>query len=202
MRPELPRDSCIFIAFLALISLGACASPPVRSTVDAFGETTGPARATTLCFLREGVSLRDRPAVDACEKAAKDRGIRLAAPGEAGCEYVVVTTGVSEVSQQVRSGSNVSVGVGLYRGWGYGGLGGIGMPTGSIETKEIAARALRVEIYRDRERKVPVHSIEVRSAGREISALAVAPEMCEAAFRDYPSPLQGKIYEIKPHPKE
>jgi hypothetical protein len=182
----------LFVPAFALAFAG-CGAVPVRSTVDAYGEPA-PDESGPLCFVRDAIPLRDRPASDACREAARSRGLPVG-ERESNCTFVVASTDVAAGSTEVTQNPSFSTSFGYGRGWGYRGLG---FGSGSTEVVEQAARTLRLEFYADRELKRPRRSIIVRSSGRESSALAVAAEMCEAAFEDYPANLSGKVYEIKP----
>lgn len=187
------RAACLgFVAALA-----GCGALPVRSTVDAYGEPTADETGRPLCFVRDSIPLRDRPASDACREAARRRGLPIG-EREPNCTYVVASTDVTAGTTEVTQSPAVSTSLAYRRGWGYRGLG-VGLGSGSTEIVEQAARTLRLEFYADRELKQARRSILVRSSGRESSALAVANEMCEAAFQDYPANLSGKVYEIKPN---
>lgn len=180
-------------ALLATL-LMSCGAAPVRSTVDAYGES-GSEEGRPLCFIRDRLPLRERPIADACLEAARARGLTASFPPQNDCIFVSVTSGVVGSSQRIETSPTVGSSVGFYGSRAVNAVG-IGLGTGSTEVRNLAERELSLQFFRDSALKQPIRTIDVRSAGSENSAAAVAYEMCEAAFREYPVNLRGEVYEI------
>ena len=174
----------------------ACAGPPVRSTVDAYGEIPIE-RTQSLCFVRDASELRDRPIADSCRDAARDAGIPIAEmdkPG--GCHYVVVSGHLASATRDIETTGSAFGGYSRFGGRRGGWGPGFGMGYGTAQdSKEYADRQVSITIYADAARKNAVRSIDIRSSGAQSSVPAVAYEMCEAAFRDFPKNLRGQVYD-------
>jgi|GEM_PF-3344941 len=187
------------ITTIFLVLLAGCSQAPVRSTVDSYGEAepaTKIGRDVPHYFAKEGLSLLEKQAAGSCETAAKDEGVSISDRACPECLQVVLHARLAGTEQVIRSTP------GYGSAWGIFGPVGVGYPVGSsITSSEEAGREITLQFFKDSgkaSRKEPIREIQIRSVGKQNSFTAVAYEMCQAAFRDYPKNLSGKFYEITP----
>lgn len=179
-------------ACLAPFLFAACSSPPVRSTVDAFGEKPVE-KSARHAFVKPSQELLEQQATQSCAQAARDAGVTVAEGECADCLQVQVRTRLAGTQQVIRSTPGWGASWGIFGG---GSAVGLGYGSGSTTSHTEAGREIQVQIFEDAALKKPLREIQVRSVGRENSVVAVAYEMCSAAFRDYPRNLSGAVYEI------
>jgi len=180
------------ITIILMLLLASCSQTPVRSTVDSYGDAE-PARDVLHYFAKDGLSLLEKQASGSCEKAAKDEGVSISDHSCPDCLQVVLHARLAGTEQVIRSTP------GYGGAWGIFGNVGVGYPMGSsITSSQEAGREITLQFFRDSSRKEPIREIQIRSVGKQNSFTAVAYEMCQAAFRDYPKNLSGKFYEITP----
>ena len=175
-----------------LSTLAACSTPPIRSTVDGYGE--GDLNKTdAFYFDREGLPLLEKPISDSCRMAANEAGLKTVDTACPACRRVEVHARIESAQQKIRSSPSVGTSVGFFGG--YSGLG-LGFGSGNnVRSEDQAARVIEVNIFVG-DAKKPMRSIVARSIGRDNSVAAVAHEMCTAAFQDFPQNISGKVYDV------
>ena len=178
---------------LILVFLLAGCATPIRSTVDGYGEAPL-GREEPLFFDRESLPLAERPISDPCRDAARDLKLSVRDQPCPDCRRVEVRSRLAGTTQAIRSGPSFGTSVGLFGG---GTAFGVGVGTGSAESRPETERIIEIQIFATGARD-PLRTISTRSLGRDNSVSAVAYEMCVAALRDYPANLKGKVYDVKP----
>ena len=183
----------VVLAFLSLSTLIACSQAPVRSTVESYGEA-GFDRNRTYYFELKSLSLLEKQSAEECKLAAKAAKLKVSNTLDQSVIPIEVHTKNLGTEQVVRSSPGFGSSFGIF-----GGSSGIGLGIGSgsdVNSSAEAGREVDLIFFSDREEKLRAREIQIRSVGRENSVAAVAFEMCQAAFQDYPQNLKGKVYEI------
>jgi hypothetical protein len=181
---------------LAIVTLAGCSTPTVRSTVDSYGEEKA-SRADPLYFNLHASSLLEKQSAIDCKEAARDSDLHVVDAPCKDCRLIEVharLAGTSEALQSIPGFSNTWAGFGRRSRFGTGLYS-----TTDVESFPVTGREIDIDVYFNSlaPSKSPDREIAVRSLGPENSVNAVAYEMCEAAFRDYPENLKGRYYELK-----
>lgn len=181
-----------------LFLLNACSQIPVQTSVDSSGEIAGGnTAAKNQVFYFESV---DRVADDfqtlkECRRAAQFLGFNTADQKCPQCTRVVIKTKVSSADPVVTSAPRLMSSGGMF-----GDERSIGNGLANRESIRSSAQANReidLTIFPYNGDVKASREIAVRSTGSGAQISAVAFEMCEAAFKDYPENLSGRRYDIK-----
>ena len=173
--------------------LCSCSHAPLRATVDSYGEERLD-RSLNYSFNLKNLTLLEKQAAQDCGLAAKEAQLKIMEQTCADCIPIELHTRLVGTEQVVRSSPGFGSSFGFFGG---GGLG-LGIGTGSnVRSSPESQREINLIFYADSMLKKNIREIQVRSAGRENSVSAVAYEMCQAAFRDFPQNVKGKYYEVK-----
>lgn len=183
--------SKVFFAMSAIWVLG-CSTPAVRSTVDSFGDRPID-RGAPHVFERAGPELLEQQATESCATAAKQAAVNVFEGECKDCVHVRIGTRLVGTQQVIRTSPGWG---GSYGMWGPNSAVGVGYSEPVTSAYQEAGREITLQFFQDKEMKRPIREIQVRSVGPENSVIAVAHEMCLAAFKEYPLNLAGAIYEI------
>ena len=174
------------------VFLVSCSQAPVRSTVDSFGDRPIE-RQQAIYFEMSESRLLDQQAARACEEAAQAASLKIVNQPCEKCLTITVEGRMAGTQQVIRASPGYGSSWGVF---GTNSGAGLGIATHATSSQE-AGRELTLRFYEGNDRKKPMREIQLRSVGRENSVSAVAYEMCQAAFQEYPQNIEGKFYEIK-----
>ena len=186
-----------FLIFSFLV-LNACAQLPVQSSVDSSGDLSsaaGSAKAQVLFFESADNEADDFQTVKECRRAAQFLGLNTADQKCPQCTKVSVKTKVSSADPVVTSAPRLMSSGGMFgdeRSLGNGLAN-----RESIRSSAQANREIFLSMYPYNGDVKSSREISVKSIGSGAQISAVAYEMCQAAFKDYPENLSNKRYDIK-----